>query len=111
MEDSILNDYTLKRNKKRKPNKIYDSEYERELDLFNLYPQFNRKDEIIIDQGNLDWRERYYKLVFNIGNQYEIDKICHNYLEGIYWYFHYYNFGCISWDWCYPYFNSKFNGL
>ena len=114
MEDSILNDYTLKRNKRRKPNKVYNSEYDRELDLFNLYPQFNRKDEIEIDQGNLDWRERYYKLVFNMENQYEIDKICHNYLEGIYWNFHYYNFGCISWDWCYPYsqppsFNDLYN--
>lgn len=114
MEDSILNDYTLKRNKRKKPNKVYDNEFEREKDLFNLYPQFNRDIEIKIDQGNKDWRERYYKLIFNMEEQYEIDKICHNYLEGIFWNFHYYNFGCISWDWCYPYsqppsFNDLYN--
>lgn len=116
MEDSILNDYNLKRSRKKKPNKIYENEFEREKDLFNLYPQFNRQIEKEIDQGNKNWRERYYKLIFNMEEQYEIDKICHNYLEGIFWNFHYYNFGCISWDWCYPYsqppsFNDLYNYL
>ena len=116
MEDSILNDYNLKRSRKKKPNKIYENEFEREKDLFNLYPQFNRKIEKEIDQGNKNWRERYYRLIFNMEEQYEIDKICHNYLEGIFWNFHYYNFGCISWDWCYPYsqppsFNDLYNYL
>lgn len=114
MEDSILNDYRLKRDKRNKPNKVYDSEFDRQKDLFNLYPQFNRGTEILINQGSKDWRDRYYKHIFNIEKQYEIDKICHYYLEGIFWNFHYYNFGCISWDWCYPYsqppsFNDLYN--
>ena len=38
-----------------------------------------------------------------INKSYEIDKICHKYLEGIFWNFHYYNYGCISWEWNFPY--------
>ena len=46
--------------------------------------------------------------------QYEIDQVCHKYLEGIFWNFHYYNYGCISWEWSYyynypPSFNDIYN--
>ena len=103
VEDSLLQDFTKKRNKKRKPNKLYDSEAERELDLLNLHPQFNREKEIYINPGEDKWKERFYDSVFLIEDQYEIDKICHKYLEGIFWNFHYYNYGCISYEWNYPY--------
>ncbi len=103
LEDSILLDFTKKRNRKRKPNKVYDSQAARELDLLNLHPQFNRQKEVYIDQGNDDWRERFYDTIFQVDSQYEIDKICHTYLEGVYWNFHYYFDECISWEWNYPY--------
>jgi len=114
MEDSLLETFTKKRNKKRKPNKIYENNFDREMDLLNLYPQFNRDIEIKINQGSEGWRERYYKQLFNTEDNYEIDKICHKYLEGIFWNFHYYNYGCISWEWSYyynypPSFNDIYN--
>ena len=112
MEDSLLETFTKKRNYKRKPNKVYDNNYEREKDLLNLYPQFNREVERKINQGGEGWRDRYYKHLFDIEEQYEIDKICHKYLEGIFWNFHYYNYGCISWEWSYYYnYPPSFNDL
>ena len=116
MEDGLLETFTKKRNKKRTPNKVYDTEYDRQKDLLNLYPQFNRKREVYIDQGNLDWRDRFYPEIFQVESKYEIDKICHKYLEGVFWNFHYYNYGCIAWDWNYPYsqppsFNDIYNYL
>jgi 5'-3' exonuclease len=112
MEDSLLETFTKKRNYKRKPNKVYDSNYDREKDLLNLYPQFNREVERKINQGGEGWRDRYYKHLFDIEEQYEIDKICHKYLEGIFWNFHYYNYGCISWEWSYYYnYPPSFNDL
>ena len=92
MEDSLLKDFSNKRMKRKKPNKIYDTEYERQKDLLNFFPQFNRLKEDKIKQGDEGWRERYYKELFHIEERYEIDKICHNYLEGLYWNFHYYNY-------------------
>lgn len=103
VEDSLLQDFTKKRNKKKKPNKIYDREADREIDLLNLHPQFNREKEIYINPGEPEWKERFYDKVFQIEDQYEIDQICHKYLEGIFWNFNYYNFGCISWEWNFPY--------
>ena len=103
VEDSLLQDFTKKRNKKKKPNKVYDKEADRELDLLNLHPQFNRAKEIYINPGEPEWKERFYDQVFQIEDQYEIDRICHKYLEGIFWNFHYYNYGCISWEWNFPY--------
>jgi 5'-3' exoribonuclease 1 len=120
MEDSLLQDYINKRNRKRKPNKPYESEEEKQLDLLNLYPQFNRDSEIKIDFNKNEWRDRMYDKIFLIrnkdikANKYEVDQICHRYLEGIFWNFHYYNYGCVSWEWNYPYpippsFNDIYN--
>ena len=114
MEDSLLENFTKKRNKRRTPNKTYENQYEREKDLLNMFPQFNRDIEIKIDQGSEGWRDRYYKNLFDIKNRYEIDKVCHKYLEGLFWNFQYYNFECISWEWSYyynypPSFNDIYN--
>ena len=112
MEDSLLENFTKKRNKRRIPNKTYENKYEREKDLLNMFPQFNRDIEIKIDQGREGWRDRYYKNLFDIKNRYEIDKVCHKYLEGLFWNFQYYNFGCISWEWSYYYnYSPSFNDI
>lgn len=105
MEDTLLVDFNKKRNKKKPPNKIYETEFDRKKDLLSLYPQFNRKIEKEINQGGEEWRKKYYKILFNIEKKYEIDKICHNYIEGLVWNFYYYYYECISWDWFYIYHN------
>ena len=106
MEDSILETFSKKRVKWRPPNKNYESEYEKDIDLLNFLPRTNSELEKQVKQGEPGWRDRYYRKVFGINNQYEIDRLCHNYLEGLFWTFHYYNFGCVSWDWSYRYHNS-----
>jgi 5'-3' exoribonuclease 2 len=105
-EDSILEDYQKKRKRWRPPNKNYDSQYEKEVDLLNFLPRINTKLEKKVKQGEPGWRKRYYMEVFGYDNQYDIDRLCHNYLEGLFWTFHYYNFGCVSWNWSYRYHNS-----
>ena len=108
MEDSILETYFKKRLRWRPPNKNYDSQYEKDIDLLNFLPRINNDLEKNVRQGDDGWRERYYQNVFNFdtSTRYEIDKLCHNYFEGLYWTFHYYNFDCISWDWSYLYHQS-----
>lgn len=106
MEDSILETYNKKRLRWKKPNKNYDNQYDREVDLLNFLPRINNEKEKIVKQGDPGWRKRYYGEVFGFSNKYEIDKVCHNYFEGLYWTFHYYNFDCVSWNWSYKYHNS-----
>lgn len=50
--------------------------------------------------------EKYRKLYYekmNISTEEEINKLCKDYLEGLYWIFYYYILGCPSWKWYYPY--------
>ena len=118
MEDNLLETYNKKRNRRKRNNRTYDNNFEREKDNLNMLPQYNRDIEIKINQGNLGWRDRYYKYLFNVNNRletdnkYEIDKICHKYIEGLFWNFHYYNYECISWEWSYYYnYPPSFNDI
>ena len=118
MEDSLLETYNKKRNRRKRNNRTYDNNFEREKDNLNMLPQYNRDIEIKINQGNFGWRDRYYKYLFNINNRlvsdnrYEVDKICHKYIEGLFWNFHYYNYECISWEWSYYYnYPPSFNDI
>ncbi len=118
MEDSLLETFNKKRNRRKRNNRTYDNNFEREKDNLNMLPQYNRDIEIKINQGNFGWRDRYYKYLFNINNRlesdnrYEVDKICHKYIEGLFWNFHYYNYECISWEWSYYYnYPPSFNDI
>ena len=74
--------------------------------------RINTELEKKVKQGEPGWRQRYYSEVFGFDNQYDIDKLCHNYLEGLYWTFHYYKFWVCFWNWCYRFHNSpSFNDL
>ncbi len=106
MEDSILEDFHKKRMRWKPPNKVYDSQLEKEKDLLNFLPRVNKELEKKVKQGEPGWRKRYYSELFKFEEKYDIDRLCHNYLEGLYWTFHYYNFDCISRDWSYRYHNS-----
>lgn len=118
MEDNLLETFNKKRNRRKRNNRTYDNNFEREKDNLNMLPQYNRDIEIKINQGNVGWRDRYYKYLFSVNNRletdnrYEIDKICHKYIEGLFWNFHYYNYECISWEWSYYYnYPPSFNDI
>ena len=56
MEDSILETYSKKRRRWKPPNKTYDSEYEKDVDLLNFLPRTNSELEKQVKQGEPGWR-------------------------------------------------------
>ena len=101
----------LKNTKKYYRQKIlyrkYDSEYEEALEVLNKYPlNKNKNNKPTIKMGTENWRNRYYKHLFDIDyyqETNEITDICLNYFEGIYWTSKYYFKDCCSWSWYYRY--------
>ena len=74
MEDSILEDYQKKRMRWRPPNKNYDSQYEKDVDLLNFLPRINTGLKKV-KQGE-PVRKRYMEVGYD--NQYD-GELCHNY--------------------------------
>ncbi len=91
-------------------NKIYlnncHSEIEKELEKFNKYPIINNDIVKKISMGYPGWEERYYREIFQIENNKDIQKICRNYFEGLFWNMKYYFENCKSWSWYYKFSNS-----
>ncbi len=68
-------------------------------------------DPILLGHGNVEtWKSRYYKHYFGINdiNDSFIDTICVEYLKGLMWTLLYYNKGCPSWMWKYPFIMAPF---
>ena len=84
-------------------NRTYDTELKRRLDVLNNYPMLNKEQEKYINIGKRDWRKRYYETCFGVTDKSEIERICHNYFEGLKWTFEYYYKECVSWSWQYLY--------
>lgn len=76
-----------------------------------FYPNTERSREKYINPLYKNWKNRYYKSLFDIQitNKNDIQKmelikkICINYLEGIEWVYKYYQRGCINNIWRYNY--------
>jgi 5'-3' exonuclease len=67
-------------------------------------PILDRNLEKYINIGDIGWRDRYYKELFDIDiNDIRCKEICINYLEGLDWNFMYYINGCPDWGWHYKY--------
>ena len=81
------------------------TEQERQILLMDFYPLQHLKVEQVIDPWKTEWRERYYKICFNMdSNRAEnITMITQAYLKTLVWNFHYYFDKCISWDWAYTF--------
>lgn len=81
------------------------SELERQVLIMDFYPLQHLKVEQAIDPWNPGWRERYYKICFNMdSNRTEnLEMITQSYLKTLVWNFHYYFDKCISWDWAYAF--------
>lgn len=73
-------------------------------DCLQNIPIIYRGDELYICPNEINWNERYYKVLFG-GRQdnANIQDICTNYMEGLEWVFKYYSQGCPHWKWKYNY--------
>lgn len=115
---STLPDH-LKRMRRRR---CYESEkYKRDIwEVENLRASIDgsgRLSKLTIDdpvrlgEGNPeDWRYRYYEHYFHADYRQPemIDKICENYVEGLYWVARYYFEDCPTWRWQYRYSHAPF---
>lgn len=70
---------------------------------FNMIPSFERNKEKFINPKKVGWRERYYRVLFDVTHEKEIKHICLRYMEILEWTHKYYTMGCVSWDIHYPY--------
>ena len=69
------------------------------------------RDPIRLGDGKPDdWKYRYYEHYFHTDyrQQEMIDKICENYVEGLYWVARYYFEECPTWRWQYRYSHAPF---
>lgn len=69
---------------------------------YNAIPVLNREIEHLIDPTMPGWQSRYYKYLFNFGENHKKTAV-ENYLEGLEWTFKYYTKGCPDWRWYYKY--------
>lgn len=77
---------------------------ENKFKKFEALPNYDRKQEKLINPYNSGWQMRYYKTLFNLDMTEELcKKICTNYMEGLEWTMKYYTVGCADWRWCYKY--------
>ena len=82
------------------PDDSLDDKYKK----FENIPIYERSLEKHINPFNSNWKERYYKTLFNIDpDQKRIEQISINYLEGLEWTMKYYTSGCANWRWSYHY--------
>jgi len=101
LEDKNLNDLYMKRQKFKISYSNSETIYEKELKDLNYYPILNKDIEEMVLMGQDGWRSRYYSSCYdNISfKEYELDKICANYIEGLHWTALYYFDKCPSWKW------------
>jgi 5'-3' exonuclease len=81
------------------------TEQERQVLLMDFYPLQHLHIERAIDPWRAGWRERYYKICFNMDSTQSdnLAMITQSYLKTLVWNFHYYFNTCISWDWAYTF--------
>lgn len=69
-------------------------------------------DEDQVREWEPGYKERYYKIKFDLSTKEEIDKqrkdLVYSYIEGVSWVLLYYYQGCPSWQWYYPYHYAPF---
>jgi 5'-3' exonuclease len=86
--------------KYRLPDETPEEKYKK----FENIPIYEREIEKYINPFNNNWKERYYKVLFNMDyDKKRIEQICTNYLQGLEWTMKYYTYGCCDWRWSYNY--------
>ena len=85
--------------------KLKNNEKDKNIEeKINIIPMVDREVEYYIDPFKYFWQNRYYKELFSVErNNFNIEKISMNYLEGLEWNIEYYSNGCKNWYWKYEY--------
>jgi 5'-3' exoribonuclease 1 len=101
-EDNFKKEYKIRgRISKRMEN---NEKYAKIEDKINILPMVDRETEYYIDPYKYYWQNRYYEELFGVErNNFNLDKISMNYLEGLEWNMEYYSTGCKNWSWTYHY--------
>jgi 5'-3' exonuclease len=101
-KEYIMNEYNLR---DKMENRKYEQTTEKEKeDMLNSVPVIFRADEKYISPTDMNWEERYYKvLLHDTRETASLKNICNNYLEGLEWVYKYYTRGCPHWKWKYNY--------
>jgi 5'-3' exonuclease len=101
-KEYILNEYSLR---DKMENRKYEQTTEKEKEeLLNNTPIIFRAEEKYISPNDMNWEQRYYKiLLHSTRDAIDLKTICNNYLEGLEWVYKYYTRGCPDWKWKYNY--------
>ena len=101
-KEYILTEYALR---DKMEHRKYEQTTEKEKEnLLNNAPIIFRAEEKYISPIDLNWEDRYYKILLHETRETQnLKTICNNYLEGIEWVYKYYTRGCPHWKWKYNY--------
>ena len=105
LEDELVKEEHINHLKKRYNEYRCSNEYERRINRIKFRPIIEKEGNYI-NPGVKYWRNRYYYKLFNLKKHEtssNLEEICQNYIEGIYWTTKYYFQECASWSWCYNY--------
>jgi len=102
-EEYIIKEYELRN--KITDNLQYKNNNREEIHIdFEKIPQVEREIEKYINPCENFWKERYYKILFDINiNETKKKQISLNYIEGLEWTYKYYTDKCCDWRWKYNY--------
>ncbi|KAI5171148.1 5'-3' exoribonuclease 4 [Nematocida sp. LUAm3] len=62
-----------------------------------------REEDMEIKLFEKQGRSEYYRRKLHANNPEEIKNVCLEYIKGLHWILHYYQKGCPSWNWYYPF--------
>jgi 5'-3' exonuclease len=98
--------------KKQRHRRCFETEpHKRELWNIENLKNVIIDDKIKLGYGEADeWKYRYYSWYFHTSEHIKetVDKVSHNYIEGLVWVSKYYFEKCITWKWQYKYTHAPF---
>ena len=112
-EERFFSESLQEQHIKHRRKRCFDNEeYKREIwRIENLKDNVKISNPVRLGFGKSDeWKFRYYAHYFKTSEymQESVDKICHNYIEGLLWVAKYYFESCPSWQWSYRYTHAPF---